>query len=293
MWLVIQVLVLFAISSILATCASTQLNYNSLDLAASVDSLITRQLLFNLARTLDDQYSIPSQIKLAAGSANTTNSVTPNISYPLSNSVVATNQLVSAATRTITQSTATTNPSRSLTVAATDQWQQGWTLDPVTNPDDLRRLRSLYRYATGRIDQSDFICEYPIQLTKQTTHPVTLSCPSQATPKLVTPDPNFVRRPSCVLCSDGDPSGLTINDSLIYNWISNVPAEGTVSLALYGHPELYICTGKDAPCRQNGPKALHDFALFVFEATGQVTSSSGGNNKGETIRSLGAPLVVR
>ena len=31
-------------------CASTQLNYNTLDLAASSDNLITSQILFNLGK---------------------------------------------------------------------------------------------------------------------------------------------------------------------------------------------------------------------------------------------------
>jgi hypothetical protein len=43
----------------LSACASAQLNRNALDLTASLDNLTTKQIIYNLARTLEDPYSAP------------------------------------------------------------------------------------------------------------------------------------------------------------------------------------------------------------------------------------------
>lgn len=42
-------------------CASTQLNYNTADLASSLNSLTKRQIFFNLAQALTDPEFVPSQ----------------------------------------------------------------------------------------------------------------------------------------------------------------------------------------------------------------------------------------
>jgi hypothetical protein len=165
--------VLLTVSLLCVGCASTQLNYNTLDLASTYESLILKQVLYNLTRTMDDPYSIPSQIKVSAGSAQTTNSVTPTLTDPLNASQVVTNQITTAATVTKLASTAVTNANKSLSVAANDQWLQSWSLDPVSDTDELRRLRALYQYATGLINRQNptanasgidtiFDCTYPI-----------------------------------------------------------------------------------------------------------------------------------
>src|SRR5215471_18271139 len=64
-------------------CASTQLNYNTLDLASSSENLITSQVLDNLARVRSFAYAIPAQVSIPSGSATTTNSVTPTLGGPI------------------------------------------------------------------------------------------------------------------------------------------------------------------------------------------------------------------
>ena len=153
----------------LCGCASLQLNYNTLDLASSLDDLVTKQILHNISATLDNPYAVPSQVAVAAGTVQTSNSVTPTLTSPLSNTRTATNTVAA----TITSAIATTVTGKSLSVSANDVWQQAWTLDPVsTDSDRARRLRALYRYVTNYYGSSgnpkhtpaaQFMCDYPIQ----------------------------------------------------------------------------------------------------------------------------------
>jgi hypothetical protein len=269
---------------VIGGCASTQLNYNTLDLAASVDSLTTKQILFNLARTLEDPYAVPSEINIAAGTATTSNSVTPTFSTPFSASTTATNTAFSV-----------THPNGTVSVGASDQWEQGWTLDPINNPDEVRRLQALYRYAIGWIrDDQTFKCEYPIQSGANLTpkpRKYSLDCAKADGSRIaieVMPDPTFLVRPSCVLCSDGN--SLTVNENLRRAWVYGKSSEGMISLGNYGYPELFVC-GTPQICGVDGIRAFHEFELFVFEATAQ----SGGNSssgKNPTVKTLGAPLLV-
>src|SRR6266403_5084406 len=57
----------------LAGCASAQLNYNTVDLASTIDSLLTEQVLSNLAKFIDSPHAIPSQVGIAAGTVKTNN----------------------------------------------------------------------------------------------------------------------------------------------------------------------------------------------------------------------------
>jgi hypothetical protein len=272
------------IGVVIGGCASTQLNYNTLDLAASLDSLTTKQILFNLARTLEDPYAVPSEITVAAGTATTANSVSPTFSTPLSASTTASNTAFSV-----------THPNGTASVGASDQWQQGWTLDPITNPDEVRRLQALYRYAIGWIrDDQTFKCEYPIQSGANLNpkpRKYSLSCTKADGSGVVietTPDPTFLVRPSCVLCGDGN--SLTVNENLRRAWVHGKSSEGMISLGNYEHQELYAC-GTPQICGVDGIRAFHEFELFVFEATAQSggTSSSGKN---PVFRALGAPAPV-
>ena len=66
-----------------SACASTQLNYNTADLASSLNSLTKRQIFFNLSQAIDDPEFVPSQVTISIGVAQTANSVSPSISVPL------------------------------------------------------------------------------------------------------------------------------------------------------------------------------------------------------------------
>lgn len=142
---------------ILSGCASAQLNRNTLDLTAWLDSLTTRQIICNLARTLEDPYSGPSQAGIAAGSASTSNNFQPQLSIPLNATTLLTDALPGAYG---IYANASTRPSSVMGLSFSDSWQQGWTLDPATDSDELRRLRVLYRYATGQIRAEDHAREF-------------------------------------------------------------------------------------------------------------------------------------
>jgi hypothetical protein len=146
----------------LGGCASTQINYNTLDIASTFDSLITKQVVFNLKKTQLDPFSIPAFVKVASQTASTTNSVSPTFTFPLSPTTTAVTQLASAATTTLTGSKTLATAGRGLSLAASDQWSQTYSLSAVIDPDQLRRLRSLFRFATGQLNQSEFEATYPL-----------------------------------------------------------------------------------------------------------------------------------
>jgi len=288
----------------LSGCASTQLNYNTLDLAASINALSTKQIVRNLATTLDDDYAIPSQAVIAAGTVTTSNGFNPTFSIPLNTSSVVTSGIMAAATMTTSNSTQTTHPNTGLSLAITDGWQQGWTLDPVTDPDELRRLRALYRYATGKFSSDEtprhdqFVCEYaiqtlaqPVQVGDNPSVQFSRSCSGEPNGQRedVYPDPIFFHRPGCVLCK-GPSRDPIINGNLKYGFVTRSPSDGFVLLAVYNSTPIYVC-GDVAKCKVDGRQAFNDFVLFVAEATG-TSSSSTGSSKSPTTKALGAPVLI-
>ena len=52
---------------LLGGCSTTLLNSNTLDLAATVDDLAVRQVVFNLAKTADNKLALPSQVLATSG----------------------------------------------------------------------------------------------------------------------------------------------------------------------------------------------------------------------------------
>jgi hypothetical protein len=78
-------------------CASSQLNYNAADLAASLNSLTKKQIFFNLAQALNDPEFVPSQVTVSIGTAQTSNAVTPSISLPLGSPIATTSRFTTAA----------------------------------------------------------------------------------------------------------------------------------------------------------------------------------------------------
>lgn len=132
-------------------CASTQLNYNTLDLASTTNSLLTNQVLYNFSSFLDSPVAIPAQVTISSGNATTSASIAPSFSTPLDTGLTATKTLmtaVAATTTTTTTNTATsTVASKTAGLNASDSWNQSWAYSPVTDPDRLKRLQALYRYA--------------------------------------------------------------------------------------------------------------------------------------------------
>lgn len=148
-------------------CASGQVNYNTLDIASTYDQLLTKQVTYNLIKTLDSRYSIPAFVKVTNQTAGTQYSITPNISVPITKQIQQLSQLQSAATgKTIQDLTTGQFAGKGLTVGATDQWNQTYTLAPVIDTGELRRLRVLYQYVTRTLAPvfqiNNFEAQYPI-----------------------------------------------------------------------------------------------------------------------------------
>lgn len=127
----------FAACMTVAGCASTQLNYNTVDLAGSIDSVYQRQILNNVGKLVEDRWAIPSYLEIASGTFQTSNSVTPSVTFPVSDTLARTGAgLLTGSTRA----------GAGATLAANDSWQQNWVVAPVTDAGTLRLIRAIYRY---------------------------------------------------------------------------------------------------------------------------------------------------
>jgi hypothetical protein len=157
-----------------AGCASTQINSNTLDIASTYDELITKQVTFNIRKTFEDPYGLPAYVKVTAQTATTQNSITPMLTLPLSNQVSNVAQLTQMSSGLTTQTSRTFQfAGKSFGLSATDQWNQTYTITPVTDTDQLRRLRILFQYVTRQLvdnplgdppqtDTKEFESLYPI-----------------------------------------------------------------------------------------------------------------------------------
>jgi hypothetical protein len=143
----------------LSGCISTyQLNENTIDLAGDVSSIQRKQVIQNLDTFIGNPTAIPSHVVLTGGGVTITNSVQPGITLPGFNFAQHT---------------------KSLSLQAQNQWVKNWSISPVNDPDDVRRLRALYRavvYRNGTqfqrtSDVVDFKNEYPqfLYLSPDTT----------------------------------------------------------------------------------------------------------------------------
>lgn len=147
-------------------CASSQLNYNTLDLASTTDSLLTRQILYNFSNFIDSAVAVPAQMVISSGTATTSNSVSPTISAPLNAGLTTTSTMLRAAAPTTTNTVTSQTASNTLGVSASDAWNQSWAYAPVTDPDRLKRLQALYRYAVDWSDrttgEATFVRNFPL-----------------------------------------------------------------------------------------------------------------------------------
>lgn len=181
---------------LLGGCASTQLNYNTLDLAASADHLLTAQVLKNLANFIGNSAAIPAQVVINGGTATTANTISPSVSDPFSKAVTAGTTIVTGATGALTSTTNSISAVRgaaTATISGSNVATQNWAYDPVSDPDQLRRLYALYRFAVSGNDklsaQATLALDYPLAYR---------SSGGAAAPSL---DTNALNGPNCVLCT--------------------------------------------------------------------------------------------
>jgi hypothetical protein len=169
-----------AIIAVLGGCASTQVNYNTLDIASTYDQLITKQVTFNLQKTLDNKYGLPAFVKVTAQTATTQNTVTPSASIPWTAQITKLAQKAVAPSGTTIQDSETKQlAGRGISLGVTDQWNQTYTLSPVEETDQIRRLRTIYQFVTRTLPSSglpegssakDFECLYDLLLASASSN---------------------------------------------------------------------------------------------------------------------------
>jgi hypothetical protein len=280
---------------ILLGCASPQLNYNTLDLAGSVDDLLSSQVVYNLVRFLNDPSGNAAQVSIGSGSVSTTNQASLSLVTPLTTAVTTTNAAATAAGAVlpaITRSTSGLAGAFSLTPSATNQATQNWALTTDTDSDQERRLRALYRYATGWTDWHNLCEEYALI----STNPVVIGGMTAPTTwkTWITPtalDGQFLREPGCIICSETAnrynissrrphsdrkcSKELYVNPRLTHHWLAPMRGEFALSqtdgLFYIGHYNGWTLYTKS-------PEDYHQFILFVLEAA-NISSTAGQSGK--------------
>jgi hypothetical protein len=255
---------------LLTGCASAQLNYNTLDLAASLGDLYTKQALINLSRIIDDRDALPSQLDINGGVVQTNFTVTPNTSGPISHSVARTAAGAVSST-TLAGAVASLNMSNSS--------QQNWSVSPVSDANSLRNLRALYLYAVGYDGTlADYYIPYGVD---DNGKPV--------------PDKFFTKQPHCVKCEDGRINSKLGRPGWLY-WTTDpgVPVEErlppsgerVIELGHFGNHTLMVL--------EKEKRNLSNFVLFTMpvapESSGQKGKKGPSGKKGPTFAPFSQPL---
>ena len=307
-------LVCVAVGLLVSGCASTQLNYNTADLASSLGSLMKSQIFYNLAQALGDPDFVPSQVTISIGTAQTTNAINPSLTLPLGPTFTTTNRFIQQNNPSAQFTGQTAIAAPGLGIQFVDSWNQSWTMVPANSANQLRRLRTLYQYATGRMTrrgmvteltqeeaEKQFLCEYPLQSFAVPSSPPGENvayrlegCPDNAgSPRLRLhyADPTFTQGPNCVICVDDLKAKfprLQVNPNLKYGFV-HPDKEATadmIRIGSHGDTAFYVCgsaTGKCplAPHQEpfDGRKAFSDFVLFVYEAMSQPAGGGGAGKQ--------------
>ena len=107
----------------LTGCAAVQVRENTLQMVDSVSRIRDLQVLRNIAVAISDHNMVPTEILLSTGQASVSIGASPTITLPRFDFSTS---------------------ARELDLGGSDAWTAQWQVQPVTNADDLRRLRNLY-----------------------------------------------------------------------------------------------------------------------------------------------------
>jgi hypothetical protein len=107
----------------LVSCAAIQLKENTSQMASTIEDIRVTQLLTNIADQIDRHDVIPSGVFVDTGTAEASLGGTLSATLPSMNLAKNT---------------------RSLTPTVTGSWTDSWSLDPISDPQDLNNLRALY-----------------------------------------------------------------------------------------------------------------------------------------------------
>jgi hypothetical protein len=233
-----------AVTMAMLVCGCTaQVNSNALDMQSSYKSLLMKQVVYNLIHALNDDEFFPSQAVVSTGSAQTTNTITPSLSVPLPTATV-TNAVQTAAAATVTNTKATALTNATLGVTLADSWQFSWSLDMVTDPNALWRLRMLYLYGVGKADPEDFQKYYPTQGDKNDAQ-----------------NPS-TQMPTCVVCRTDD-GQFQISPLLRLGFVRGAPDFRHSKPLSYGNTTVYVSDYFE----------FNNFVLLVLSAVSKPSSA--------------------
>jgi hypothetical protein len=282
--------ILLGLTILVSACARTQLNSNATELASSLNSVIERQIFYNLAQSFKSKAFVPSQVIVSSGGAQTTNVVSPTLTLPLAPQV----------TQTLAMSLPTSSYSYAapgLSLGMSNSANQNWSMSAANDTGQLRRLRALYNYSTGQIEsEEEFKCEYAVQTLALPLHTNggNVAFKQRCDDRIVYADPNFVRGHNCVLCDAGASRDLTIdpviNSRLVHGFISNrEDATHDLKIGSFGGMDFYVCHNTCVPHKVNsrivdGKQAWSDFILFIYEA---LLVSTGGAKEDSYVTAAG------
>ncbi len=303
-----------AVCILASGCASTQLNYNTADLASSLNSLTKKQIFFNLAQALEDPDFVPSQVTISIGTAQTANSVSPSISIPLAPAIATTTRFTSARNPSAQYGAQIGSGSPTLGVQVTDAWNQSWTMVPANSSNQLRRLRTLYQYVTGTMSrrnpgmdlsqeeaEKQFLCDYPLQALSVSPNNENVifrleGCQDNNSKsprsRVIHADPTFTQGANCIVCIDDlNARSLRpyVNPNLKYHFIRTAAKKTDDMIKVGGHgtTAFYVCGAAQGNCALvahqeafDGRKAFSDFVLFVYEAMSVPSSTGSGRSAG-------------
>ena len=131
--------IIAAVCLLLEGCVASQVQENTLEMVDSVAHVRESQVLSNLSSAISDHNMVPTEILLSVGQATVTAGLSPTAKYP---------------------KFTTASPAREFDIGASDNWTAQWQVTPVTNADDLRRLRNLYVLIVSTDDQYDALEAY-------------------------------------------------------------------------------------------------------------------------------------
>ncbi len=203
-------------------------------------------MLHNLAAFIDDDAAIPAQVVFGQGSVSTTNTVSATLTDPFTNTIAATDTVLKGATgaiTSVTNSSVGTTTDKSLGLTGGNTALQSWGVDTIGDPDQLRRLYDLYRFAVDGNNcphsQLALLLDYPLAYS-----PTSGGGNNGGAAPGVSIDPHGMIGTNCVLC-----------------------AETSASAPPKGQPYARVCEGDDGSESVNAVRAAKNAANQVAPGT--------------------------
>ena len=218
----------------LTGCVGTQLKLTTSSLIPTLRAIERAQILDNLGRFLDDPTAVPVQVCITGGGVQVADQAQPTFKFPFHGMATEADLQLQG------------------------QLTENWSLSPVCDGDDLRRLRALYRHAIGAVGDDDFKNEYP---------PV--------------PEKDEKGNPTTVRNPDGSYSIKPIATNPMFNpyskyigrkFVESRQTDKTmISCGVHQGKQVWITSEAD----------LDNFIMWVSAATANTTSPGAGGGKGK------------